>query len=719
MNRKLQPILLALLVILAAPLGAQKILKKADKQFELRAYDLAIHNYIKLLQEDPANADHKRKLAECYRLTNRPIDASSWYKKIINDADVSPQTILNYAHTLKKIGKYADAQALYVRYKETDPLVGGHFALGCDFAKNLLFEEENYDLALLSTNSKASDFGVSFFDNNVVFSSFKRESSEIKGTLNASHVSKSTNRLFIAEGELPKKDAKSLLLRGELKERSNIGPISFAEGETMCAYTKNYFSNGQPFVVDGDMDMSIFLASVSYDGDFDNEVPFAHNELGYSTGFPCLSFHKGTAMYFSSNRPGGFGGFDLYVSYYNDGEWSYPENLGNQINSVGNEITPSYDGNTLYFASDYHQGLGGYDLFKATAYNGEWSYPENMGKGLNSPADDYFPAKLIGSENIYFTSNRMGGRGKDDIYVASPKMVIEPLYTENEESIYIPKAVSLADLDPFKGNNGQANSYSVNNELKKEQLADIASQENSEISNTENSLYDPNNPPPVYRVESETLKTKSRTHSLSKARRVAHGEIIKTSSNVYFIQLAAIFNSDANVSPFQNLVRFGNIYKVYKSNSIKIRLGYYLDRDEAAEVLQQVRKSGFEDAFITYEALNTSQLELAISSYDSGKFNQTPPSSEENYPDYENDNLVEYKVRLASYEDPIWFDVNKVKDIGQIEQWTKSGWTIFVLSGFKTKEEAERANIQALNRGFSDSEVVIDNNGILERIVHN
>ena len=78
-----------------------------------------------------------------------------------------------------------------------------------------------------------------------------------------------------------------------------------------------------------------------------------------------------------------------------------------------------------------------------------------------------------------------------------------------------------------------------------------------------------------------------------------------------------------------------------------------------------------------------------------------------------------YKVRLASYEDPIWFDINKVKDLGRIEQWTKGTWTIFILAGYEDLDQAKDAQIQALNRGFKTAEVVIDNGGILERLKQN
>ena len=75
----------------------------------------------------------------------------------------------------------------------------------------------------------------------------------------------------------------------------------------------------------------------------------------------------------------------------------------------------------------------------------------------------------------------------------------------------------------------------------------------------------------------------------------------------------------------------------------------------------------------------------------------------------------QYKVRLATYSEPIWFDINRVNDIGIIEQWSKGDWTIFLLGGYPDKEAAERARLAAKMRGFKDAQLVMDNNGILEK----
>lgn len=173
------------------------------------------------------------------------------------------------------------------------------------------------------------------------------------------------------------------------------------------------------------------------------------------------------------------------------------------------------------------------------------------------------------------------------------------------------------------------------------------------------------------------------------------------------------------------------MYKVFLSTSTKIKLGYFLDRSEAASVLKSVKASGYSDAFITKDDLSTLQLELIIANdyqsnnYDS--YSSTPNTTQESsYSSHDNDFTLHnnakpgtYKIRLASYEDPIWFDIDKAKQLGKIEQWTKGSWTIFILGGYSTYREAQEARIRAINKGFSDAEIVIDNNGILERLKNN
>ena len=137
-------------------------------------------------------------------------------------------------------------------------------------------------------------------------------------------------------------------------------------------------------------------------------------------GQPSFSI-DGKTLYFVSNRKGGYGGMDIWKSTFEGGKWTEPVNLGPEINTAGNEMSPfiHYDDQTLYFASDGHIGMGGLDLFVARkAGNGEkkWSKPENLGYPINTSADESSLIVDASARTAYFSSDRPGGYGKLDIY---------------------------------------------------------------------------------------------------------------------------------------------------------------------------------------------------------------------------------------------------------------------------------------------------------------
>lgn len=138
----------------------------------------------------------------------------------------------------------------------------------------------------------------------------------------------------------------------------------------------------------------------------------------------------GQWLYFVSSRDGGLGGSDIYRSPWDKAlaTWGAPENLGPNINTPFDEegVFAPGDGSTIYFASQGHNSMGGYDLFKATCSNGAWSKPENLGWPINSPGDDQFLVLSADGQSGYFSSTRAGGMGEDDIYQldlpAAPKV---------------------------------------------------------------------------------------------------------------------------------------------------------------------------------------------------------------------------------------------------------------------------------------------------------
>ncbi|MBK8564944.1 MAG: carboxypeptidase regulatory-like domain-containing protein [Saprospiraceae bacterium] len=254
------------------------------------------------------------------------------------------------------------------------------------------------------------------FGDQVVYSSGR---TDIKGrdSRNApsSGLGEGTNRLLISQRDKNGFLEVPVTLHAGFGVGLNEGPVSYTADGAWVAFTRNNFVDGTRLMPSGGMELNMFIAQAKPNGDWENPLAFPHNGVDYSTGYPSFS-PDGKALYFSSNRPGGYGGFDIYVSFKIGGNWSAPENLGATVNTLGNEITPFYDGNALHFASDYHKGFGGFDIFRAEESGGRWATVYHGGAGLNSSNDDY-GFVFNGERNIgYIVSNRAGGKGSEDIY---------------------------------------------------------------------------------------------------------------------------------------------------------------------------------------------------------------------------------------------------------------------------------------------------------------
>ena len=204
-----------------------------------------------------------------------------------------------------------------------------------------------------------------------------------------------------------------------MNKKLHEGPASFSSKSKTLAYTKNNYNDVSK---DGFSTLQIFFKSYE-NGKWSDEKSFSYNSSEYSVAHPYLS-ENGNVLYFSSNMPGGFGGSDLYkVEKDNYGNWSAISNLGNKINTEGDEYYPFYDekGEILYFSSNGHLGLGGLDVFAT-----KLSSPKviNIGTPVNSQYDDFaFVLKSDGKLG-YFSSDRINGKGGDDIYAIQ---VLKPL----------------------------------------------------------------------------------------------------------------------------------------------------------------------------------------------------------------------------------------------------------------------------------------------------
>ena len=191
----------------------------------------------------------------------------------------------------------------------------------------------------------------------------------------------------------------------------NDGPVCITQGNRVI-----YFTRALEPTPTGAINLGIFSA---YDDGTDWAAvrPMPHNDPAFTNQHPTVT-EDGRRIYFASNRPGGFGGYDLYFADYRNGNWGPAINLGPEINTDGNEAFPFiHASKTLFFASDGHPGQGGYDLFSIDLAARRWGELINLPEPINSSQDDITLVMDEASSTGYLASNRPGGLGKDDVYL--------------------------------------------------------------------------------------------------------------------------------------------------------------------------------------------------------------------------------------------------------------------------------------------------------------
>lgn len=417
MKRKL---LITLLMAFSANLYSQQAkIGKADKSYENFAYIDAIKTYERVAEKGYKSADMFKKLANSYYFNAELEKANKWYKELFAlNEDVEPEYYYRYSQTLKAIGEYekADKMLDIFNAKSDNDSRAKLYEENRDYLKVIEVNSGRFQVVDAGINSGSTDYGASLFGNKLIFTS----SRNAEGPLSIQRWSNQAytglyEAVITDEGELlnPKRFAISI------DTKFNESSPAFTKDGTTIYFTRNNFNNGK---VQKDKTNAILLklykAKISKDGKFSDvtELPFSSNE--YSTAHPVLSPDEKT-MYFTSNMPGSLGQSDLYkVAVNSDGSFGVPVNLGNTINTEGKETFPFLsDDNELYFSSDGHPGLGGLDIFVSKLSNdGSFGEVLNVGRPINSPIDDFAFYINVKTRNGFFSSNREGGKGYDDIY---------------------------------------------------------------------------------------------------------------------------------------------------------------------------------------------------------------------------------------------------------------------------------------------------------------
>ncbi len=402
----------ALLAACTSAFGQTQI-EKADKQYELHAYRLAAKSYESILNRNEDEWAASLRLADCYLHLNELEKAASQYARAMRDGHTQAEDYLNYGRVLMMLGKYEAAEKQFEVYSKVNDVVANQFIKACQYARNNTEGAAEFDVTPLSKiNTTAAEFGVTIWRDNLVWSSTRSDFKRSQNNSNKNDlINGEANQLFIAPIEGVSRQAfKVNFLKNDLRNTFNESNPSYSADGKIVAFMRNNIAEDERITSNGGLEMSLFLADVDADGNWLNVKPYPYNSG--STGFPCFAPDNKT-LYFASNRDGGKGGFDIYKAELKGSFWGEPKNLGSGINSRGDEITPYFDGRTLYFSSDWHFGFGGYDIFKV-----EGNEAVNLGTGINSSGDDYGFVFDPSLSTGFFVSNRRGTKGKDDIYQA-------------------------------------------------------------------------------------------------------------------------------------------------------------------------------------------------------------------------------------------------------------------------------------------------------------
>ncbi|WP_232731988.1 OmpA family protein [Confluentibacter lentus] len=405
---------LMLNLVVLAQQGKQK---RADTLFNKFSFVKAAEVYQDLIRNNYNKDYATRQLADCYAYLRDPNRATRYYKQVVNQKDVPIEYYYKYAQALRGIKDYDESRIWLERFKDSGGVANtDNFERDIDFISNVFNSKQQYFLNRIRFNTAFSDFGAIEYHGKIYFSSSRDEGVSIKRLYGWNE--QPFLDVYVTDKDTKKQVDFTSKLKGDVNSIYHDGPIAITnDGRTMYFSRNNANELGKEIDKNGISNVKIYRATLR-DSLWTDIEDLSINNKEYSTQHPALS-PDNTKLYFTSDMPGGFGGSDIYVVDINpDGTFGTPKNLGNVVNTKNTEGTPFINNEgTLFFASDGHLGIGLLDIFGTIAdENGNITNVLNLGVPINSNKDDFSFNMNADGLTGYFSSNRQGGRGDDDIY---------------------------------------------------------------------------------------------------------------------------------------------------------------------------------------------------------------------------------------------------------------------------------------------------------------
>ena len=395
-------------------------LHKADKYYEKLSYFKAIELYSELIGSEVDGPFLKAKLAySYYNIGDMKNAADNYTKAFASESNLASDHYFYFAQALKQVGNYSESDKWMAKFHELtkSDQRGTSYASNTTYLDQIKKEGNHFEIKSVTFNSEFSDFGgYSLNKTGKLYFITSRRNKAVKQSWSWN------GKTFLdiyAFNEADSNEINPKLFSKKVNTKYHEGPICFTIDESRVYFTRNNIAKGKAKRDSlGIQNIKLYTAQVNNEGKWFNEKELAINSRYFSVGHPTISL-DGKTLFFVSDMPGGFGGADIYkAEILADGNLGTPINLGETINTEGKEMFPwiSQDG-LLFFASDGFIGLGGLDIFVAKIEkDGTIKNKLNAGEGINSQRDDFGLIFKKDAKSGYFSSNREGGLGEDDIY---------------------------------------------------------------------------------------------------------------------------------------------------------------------------------------------------------------------------------------------------------------------------------------------------------------
>lgn len=409
--------------ILAAilPLNAQektRLMSMGYEAFQYGDFYNASSYYADALALDSADIYCAWQLAESYRSFNAYENAADAYEIVIglDKEQKYPLALFYLASMEKNNGNYVRACQLLKQFVDTflynksvsDSFIeyARHELEVCEKINDIFDDSANVRITHLgkNINTPYSEFGAFQYNDSLFFFSALRAVNEgaYEGFLPFSYITNIYQSEISASGYT---QGEEIAGRINFKNSHNAN-ITFDKRNKRIFFSRCY--------EDRDNEMRCKLMTADYDKERFGKPEELKNPINIDNANASQPFYvdlgKTEVLYFVSDRQGGYGGNDIWYSIWNGTGFANPINCGSNINTPGNEVTPFYDTvrGGLFFSSDWHPGLGGYDIFFAKGGFNGWEMPKNLGRPFNSSANDIYFSVNPNDSNGYFTSNRPG-----------------------------------------------------------------------------------------------------------------------------------------------------------------------------------------------------------------------------------------------------------------------------------------------------------------------